>query len=679
MSFRLVNFKKPDGSLTGAVPEINGLGLIKVKDTTGNIQNVTSLYINDGTANPKLIWEPTTVSASTNEPTQPPAGPCDNQPVCPNAQYEAVLHYPLIPNTTERWDCAKWKITGNAVDLSLNTTISNSTALLDPEGTGQYAKVYNFNSAPPLPPPPGYILLDYLSFSVADRIAVYINKNIEASATNFHALTNSDPTTINVLFPSRNGPFDNSNGKNSDKIYSLAGCSCDAAGTNCTWNNGFGTMPLCELDPAGFFPVCACTGVGCADGCFCDGVPEPQQGGGPPPECKTLDQLDTGFTNFIIDTSCTATSEGCKTVCYGRPAQEVAGDATPSGSYVCRYVGKVPNIVTGSYTYSGSFDQFNASFAYQNAYRLKDFAIVNNAGCRSEDCPSQPLPCPSAWKTKIFLPFYVNLPDARYPTGTGATSGALTDASSSLNLKGKYIEITKQVLNSVDVISEYNSHPILKTVQNLLLGNIRSCSAILSFPWDQDIGQTSTNVTFWALTEYPRQISAGNPSHTHQLVVEVGNPADTCGLCLNPSNSEAINKISYIRFYPITDGAGNLFPIFSNFAASLNSATGTPTSGPQSAIFSIRQQYHPVQGSTASGELYYNNTNIFTTPNNSTAAAAVYKDTYTGGAAICQTYNGLVVTNASNQLTLQNILTKIQQSPINANSITPVDCQCTQI
>jgi hypothetical protein len=680
---RSVNFKKPDTTLTGNIPELNGLGLIKVKDTTGQTQNVTSLYVNDGSVTPQLIWQPTTVSQTTNESTQPPVGPCDNQPVCPDLTYESLLHYPLIPNTTERWDCAKWKLTGNAVDLVLNTTISNNIALNDPDsaGTGQYARVYNFNGPTPLPPPPGYVVLDFLSFSVADRIAVYINKNIEAPASVLYSLTNSDPSAIQVLFPNRTAVFNSSHGNlsNTSLIYSLAGCDC-SSGT-CLWEGGGnGGMPLCDLDPAGAFPICSCEGAACGDGCDCYGV-VPSSSEGQPPTCKTLDEMDTFYTNFIVDTSCIATTEGCKTVCYGRPAPAVNGDATPSGEYVCRYVGKVPNIVTGSNT-SGSDFGIQASNMYNAAYTLRDFAITNNAGCRPEDCPSELPPCPSAWKTKIFLPFYVNLPDVKYPSGSGLSSGALTDASSSLNLKGKYVEIIKEKLDNINSTTFYDGHPILKTIQNLLNGKIRSCSAILSFPWDFSSEQTSSNITFWALTEYPRQISAGLPSHTHQLVIEFTNPnRNQCGLCINTAfGVNASTKIAHIRFYPITDTAGNLLSPFNNFATGLNAVVSpVPFTAQQAAIYSIRFQHHPVLGQFSEGDLFSNNTSLFTTANagnDNTAGDAFYLTNITG---LTQNYKLQTVSNPTNQLSLVSTLNKIQQIPINATSVTPVDCQCTQI
>ena len=46
MVFRSVNFKQPSGTLTGAIPEENGLGLIQVKTASG-VENVTALHVNN--------------------------------------------------------------------------------------------------------------------------------------------------------------------------------------------------------------------------------------------------------------------------------------------------------------------------------------------------------------------------------------------------------------------------------------------------------------------------------------------------------------------------------------------------------------------------------------------------------------------------------------------------------
>jgi hypothetical protein len=682
MSFRLLNFKKPDTTLTGAIPELNGLGLIKVKDTAGQLQNVTSLYVNDGTATPKLIWEPTTVSPSTNESTQPPVGPCDNQPTCPNP-LESV-HYPLIPGTTSRWDCSLWKTCANAVDLQLNTTISSNSALLDPTTNTPYAKVYNFAGPAPLPPPPGYVVLDYVSFTVADRVAVYINKNIESTAANFNSLTANDPNS-QVLFPSRTTAFNQGHGYLSQVPYSLA-CDC-LPSSDCT-SNSFSlntpALPLCLLDPAGAFTICSCNSTTCGSSCDCIGTTIASVGGGQQ-QCRTLNELDNQYTTFIIDTSCIATTEGCKTVCYGRPAQSTAGDVSPSGGYACRFVGKVPNIVTGSDILSNDFGSTFSfpSSVYNRALELKDFAIVNDAGCRfPEDCPAATLPpCPSAWKVKVFLPFYVNLPDAKYPSGTGLSSGALTDATSVLNLKGKYIEILNDTID-VDLVDAYKNYPILKTVQNLLLGHIRSCSTILSFPFDSNTGSTSANTTFWSITEWPRQINASTPSHTHQVVLEFTNPAaDTCGLCIN-GNGINSSKSAFIRFYPICDNNGVLYPYFADFAKALyaNPSSTTISSSINDVVYSIRQQYHPILGQNSIGTLFHNNATLFTEGTTGTDAGnpqfGIYKEIVINSTTSAEfNLKGDTITNTNLQLT--PTLNKIQQLPITLSQST--DCQCTPI
>jgi hypothetical protein len=674
---RIVNIKKDDGT-SGNIPE--QLGKLKVKTGATTSEDVKQLYAKTSSGNAELVWD-TTTTTTTNQSTQPPAGPCDNQPTCPNIQ-ESVF-YPLIPGTSTRWDCNLWKQCGNAVGLELNTTISSNAALIDPIDGVQYAKVYNFVGSTPLPPPPGYILMDYVSYTVADRVAIYINNNIDNSAANFYSQTASDLNS-ETLFPDRTTAFNIGHGNLSNVVYSLA-CKCE--NSTCT-SNSFGLglgLPLCLVDAPSTIPICSCNSTTCGSSCDCIGTTIASTGGGSGQECRTLDEVSNEFTNFIVDTTCMATTEGCKTVCYGIPAQSTAGDVSPSGGYACRFVGKVPNIVTGSDTFDGDFGSvFSIPLnVYTSAFRLNNFAIVSDVGCRFPgDCPSATTPpCPSAWKAKVFLPFYVNLPDAKYPSGTGLGSGSLTDSTSVLNLKGKYIEI---LIDNVDLtlVDTYNNYPILKTVQNLLLGNIRSCSAILSFPYDFNTSNTSTDTTFWSITEWPRQINASTPSHTHQVVVEFTNPtADTCGLCINGNDIES-PKSAFIRFYPITDNAGVLYPNFANFGKALyaNPSITTFPSNVNDVAYSIRQQYHPSLGQFSNGELFHNNATLFTQGTTGTSAGnpqfGIYRERVTSSTtSIVWNSQENVITNPNIQIT--PILNKIQQLPITLSQST--DCQCTPI
>jgi hypothetical protein len=675
---RIVNIKKDDGS-SGNIPE--QLGNIKIKTGSTTSQDVKKLYAKTSSGNAELVWDITTTT-TTNESTQPPVGPCDNQPTCPNPN-ESV-YYPLIPGTTNRWNCNLWKNCGNAIGLEFNTSISDNIALTDPDDNASgYAKVYDFIGSTPLPPPPGYVLMDYQSYSVADRVAIYINKNIESTASDFYNLTKDDPNS-EILFPDRDPAFNQSHGNNSQVIYSL-GCNCgDDTCSDNSFAFGLG-MPLCQIDSAGSFPICSCNAITCADGCFCLGTTPYSQGQSQ--QCRTLDELDNNFTNFIIESTCTATDEGCRTVCYGTPAQSTQGDDSPSGGYSCRFVGKVPNIVTGSYVengggFLGTFE--NPQYVYKSAFQLKDFAIVSDIGCRyPDDCPDKVNPpCDSAWKIKIFLPFYVNLPQAKYPSGSGLSSGSLTDSTTTLNLQGKYIEIIKNNIN-INLINQYNNHPILKTIQNLLLGEIRSCSAILSFPYDKTDKVTSASTTNWAITEWPRQINATTPSHTHQLVLEFNNPtANNCGLCFSGNNVD-ITKCSFIRFYPICDSNGVLYSNFSNFGKALygDSTSNNFLNGINNALYSIRQQYHPSLGLGTYGELFHNFANFFTIQNsnpvniNGSPYYALYQDQYFFLSYVQLNFLGNAITNPN--LRINPILNKIQQLPITLSQST--DCQCIPI
>jgi len=686
---RIVNIKKSDGSV-GNIPE--QFGKLKAKLDSTSTADVTKLYAKTSDGSAQLVWDVTT-AIPTDIPTTGPAGPCANQPVCPNPIYtENLLYYPLIPGTVQRWNCQNWSECGNIVGLEINTLISNNTALLDPDDftppTSSYATVYNFVGSSPLPPPPGYVLFDYTSFTIADRVAVFLKKNIESTASTFYTLTNNPQD--NILFKQRNAAFDNSHGKNSSHIYSLAGCVCDSIYTSCTWNvdfstkppNAAGEMPLCTIPPSGSNSFCTCGGSGCDTGCFCEGAVIPGVFGGQ--TCTNLADIQNNFdttgigTNFIVDSTCIATSNGCSTVCYGIPKPLTPSDQTPSSSYTCRYVGKVPNIVAPSTIVNNTVwaSGMTPSYFYNLGHSFNDFTILNEAGCLGD--PN------SAWSIKIFLPFYVNLPDAKWPSGSGLASGSLTDETSALNLKGKYIKITKENIN-VDDPTAYDAYPILKTIQNLLIGNIKACSAIISFPWDITGNQTSSEVTLWNLLEYPRQISAGVSSHTHQVVVEYSNPLNSCSFCMNTTNNQQFSNSSVIGLYPITNDQGNIINInqYDKFFTALNTRSAvTESFVSQRAIYSLRRQYHPLLVDSDSGGLYYwNNTSTFTTAQQG-QYSTLYREIYnnTTGQVITFNWNNQVVTSLTNQIGLKDILDRIQQLPISTKPTVPLTaCDCSQL
>ena len=179
MVFRSVNFKQPSGTLTGAIPEENGLGLIQVKTASG-VENVTALHVNNGTITPRLIWEPYT-NTSTQETTEP-VGPCDNNPACPAG---SSVHYPISPiSGTPRWDCAVWLGSAQTVGMSEPVLIQDPDWFngVDPPATRYCAKVYSFPAGATRPPPPTYLVAEYNTFTIADNFTIFIKSNYVSSA-----------------------------------------------------------------------------------------------------------------------------------------------------------------------------------------------------------------------------------------------------------------------------------------------------------------------------------------------------------------------------------------------------------------------------------------------------------------------------------------------------------------
>lgn len=566
MSFRLLNFKKPDGTLTGAIPEINGFGLIKTKTPSG-IQDVAALYVNDGTAFPKLIWQPYSTPNPTNEPTEP-TGPCNNNPACPAGTY---VHYPLTPTTnTPRWDCNVWKTTAQTVNMGAPISIQDPDWIPgDPIEKKYCARVYSFNSGALKPPPPTYITVEYQTYTIADNFILYIKNNYVGSAADFATQSTpifpTDRTSIGNTPPS----FQEKHGALSGTYY-YANNTCNLSSLPCPCDPSQCNNPSVPISPTGT-EICGCN----SSTCFITGVMVTQLG----TPCTGALEYITNSNVFPLNTiGCLATDYcnstyasiiGCQTgSCHGIPADAVPGDQSPSTGYSHRMVTKMPQYLYNFYPSEAT--TYNVRQFYDSLPTFNELALLSLNGCDGAQC-SQPSPngcgpdgcaatgiCPSAYLTKIFLPFYVNVPTA-FNAETNQT----------INLRGKYVELLKTDLKVDNTgmggnvpITQYDNFPLLKQLRHLIEGKKRACGIALGVPMTPSYEiETLANITklYFAAIEFPK-IQSSLTTQTHQVVLEIRNgSANDCGACINTGGrASGTENISYLRLYPITDTSGQI-------------------------------------------------------------------------------------------------------------------------
>ena len=476
--------------------------------------------------------------------------------MCGTCASQNKVWYPLVgsssvvPPNEKRIDCTEWSKCGNVYETTPYTAVDSF--LDDPDNAGQkYAKIFSFDpsnqnmQAPPL----GYILMDSATYGIRDRIAIYINNQHIETVSTFRS-TSQAANQDEYLFP----PLINSNVNTNLNNVRQFSFSCNGL-TNGS-NFGFCTNPSYPQNEA----VCACQ-IRCTDPteppCVesYGAVTPSVTGGTEPADCLSISEVST--PRILIDTGCHATTEGCPTVCYGVPKKPLQTDNSDYIlPYHCRDVGKVPiNFISS--TYFPEFGPLDNNFpfsGYQAGFKFTDFSVINEAGCDVTQCPEDnPCPCRSAWKIRIFLPFYLNIPSVRYGSN-GNPFDSQTD------IRGKYVVITKNDLDlriAASYPTAYNSHPLLKNLYDLLKGFIRSSGLTFAIPYDIITSSMSNNIMLWSMREIPRQINNSTPSHTHQVVLELTTSTDRCALCVNPNGDAGrLYDISAIRLYPITDENG---------------------------------------------------------------------------------------------------------------------------
>lgn len=318
-------------------------------------------------------------------------------------------------------------------------------------------EIYTLKTGVPdfCPPPPGYILGEFATYNVKDSIVVYIRRQPISYAGKTHVL------------------------------------------------------PLEEADP--FNPSNICFAACDSNACYSSGIHIDQVGG--TPTCVTLsnEQLLQQFPeNILFSSGCIATTGpagSCTNFCYSVP--------DPVSGYHCRDVQSIlPNVystlldpdVTGN---TGFNDV--PRFANDNSMMISysDIGLLLKSGCDSGAM--------SAWKLRLFLPFYVSLPAHR----------------------GKYIKVNRETL-----ITNTETDSILVAIRNIFNGTTKAASFVVT-EYDSD-SDGKLDTIFWGQTGYPKELT-----HTHMMVVEIDNPTmNNCGVCFN--NGGTGGSAQYVRFMPIT-------------------------------------------------------------------------------------------------------------------------------
>lgn len=489
-----------------------GVATFQVKTGPTTTVPLRELFVKDSDTGPLTkIW-PLAPVVPTQDPTQPPCTDCGTGP-CGDCLQGSIVYYPIYNNLgspPSRWDCGVWNQTGKPENIF--SPIPNAS-LQSP-----YYKVYDLvDGYNILPPPPGYILGEFTTFSVKDHVVIYYKRFTE---------TKND------------------------------------------W--GFCGLPIRQITFAQYKRDLSSVGTHIDDSCIDICVDNPcfvdDDNPGASPTTCTGNGID--FNTFIsqvnplLNTTCIATNDECTDngSCYTSPG--LAGD------YHCRDVQSIlPPMLWDQAFITEAFpaliqDDFSApcvnQFPSPAPPKIPEFAvnieryygIVNN----KQDEKNQNGPfkykdittllwggCDggtgTAWLMRAFLPFYVSLPD---------------------NVKGKYVvfepDTTGELYNASDYNPDfpntYGNNPILKQAYDICINRIFASSSVyLKDPADSSL--------YWGIFGWPKE-----GTHTHVLMIEFQSSND-CDACLNNGYSVANPRI--FRFYPITDSEGNFVDKFNEY------------------------------------------------------------------------------------------------------------------
>ena len=489
-----IRIKTADPNTTVTIPEsvtIGGPGTtstLQIKNSNGDLVPIKQLFtkidsVTQGSGSPQTIkiWPfPPTI-----DPTQPGTNDQGDggEGQCGACTVGNQVWYPQLYSSTGtpyRWDCGIWNKTGkiNSEFLSTpSTSLSTDYYFVYDKAPGQFI----------LPPPPGYIVVDYTTYTVPDWFYVYCSRG------SLDLTTWAYQNTIARKFYKFN-PID-SNGNPTPPIDScLSVCNNPCYSNQCV---PAGLANPCPTDP------CQSTG-------YTDNIND-----------IILE------TDQLFNSTCTATSGGCLNYCYTIPEinsfyhcrdvqtllPPINYNAEPNLTGDCQTQSPLFAVNVSNYYSYDSQNQFNGR--YEGPVKFTDIGILNDGDCTASD--------DSSWHVRIFLPFYVTLPDT---------------------LIEKYLKFKTdaQYQNFKQFLDNYPSSPtdiqkVLKQAYDIIAGRIFASGFIYT--------KSLTNLIYWGAVGFPKELT-----HTHVLVLEINNYADNdCDVCVQGSS---FGTPRYFGFYPIT-------------------------------------------------------------------------------------------------------------------------------
>jgi hypothetical protein len=408
--------------------------------------------------------------------------------ICGECPRNSEVFYPEIAGLGKRWDYCTWKDTGK-----FNSSWSDSL-----DNTLYYrTRSQDINKLNFLAPPPNYILHEYVTFSVEDRFVLFINRPvIQIDNKYFYGPADGSFPCIDI---------------------------CNVTALSCLSN------------PTSILTSCPTSW-----------------------DIDTFQQSSNFPYHVILDSECISTSiDPCDTYCYGIP------DFSIGKPYKCKslglstiypvYVdGTEENFCTGELRprFAGPIIEGSSEPYYKLAYdeaenhflTIKDFVLIVKDDCDNLEN--------SDWKIRIFLPFYIRIPQ----------------------LKNEYIEIKTSLDSVIENLLTTNPSPqnlqlidknssnytiVVDEVYRLLSGQIKGSSLVYFKNTENE-----NIVDYWGAVGFPKYSLNPDPLytdtelyHTHMVVIEV-DKAETiyatfeCSFCANTANTGNY-RASNIRFYPL--------------------------------------------------------------------------------------------------------------------------------
>jgi hypothetical protein len=475
---RDIKIKKQDGSIV-SIPETLGNIKVKTSSVDNTIQDVKKLYAKTATGT-ELVWDSTATPITTQTSTQ-------TTEICGECLVNTQVYYPEITGLGKRWDYCTWKNTGTFG----SSWVENIT------NTNYYTtRSQDINKLNFLAPPPNHILHDYVTFSIEDRIILFVNRPvIEVDGRYFYGPRGGNPPCFDLC---------NNNALSciSSETTIVTNCQTSFSLNNFRQNPAFNYHVILDTE-------CIGTSISPCD-TYCYGVADSSLG--KPYKCKSLG-LSTLYPVYVDGTE--------ENLC--------TGELTP------RFAGPISG---GSEPYYKlSYDEEENHFL-----TIKDFVAIIK-----DDCGVFGL---SDWKVRVFLPFYIRIPQLKNeyieikPSANAVIENLLSSSPTPQNLQ----LITKNSSNYTIVIDE---------VYRLLSGQIKASSLVyFKDTENQTVVEYWGAVGFpkYSLNQNPL-FTDTELYHTHVVVLEIdkaetGFGESSCSFCANTANTGNY-RASYIRFYPL--------------------------------------------------------------------------------------------------------------------------------